>query len=170
MVVVSEARNIMALVTDSWRLRAHQVVMRYTDGDDEWIDVTGSEAAVHVAAVAKGLIARGIVPGESVGIMCRTRYEWTVLDFAIWSAGAIPVPIYDTASPSQIDWITSDAAVRTLFVETAAHAELAKKVASDSESPLLAIEVIDKGAIPALVADGARVSDAELSTLSLIHI
>jgi len=164
MVAVSEARNIMALVTDSWRLRAHQVVMRYTDGDDEWIDVTGSEAAAHVAAVAKGLIARGVTPGESVGIMCRTRYEWTILDFAIWSAGAIPVPIYDTSSPSQIDWITSDAAVRTLFVETESHAEMARKVASDSESPLLAIEVIDKGAIPALVADGARVSDAELAT------
>ncbi len=164
MVVVSEARNIMALVTSSWRLNANAVVMRYTDGDDEWLSVTGAEASAHVAAVAKGLIARGIAPGESVGIMCRTRYEWTILDLAIWSAGAIPVPIYDTSSPSQIDWITSDAAIRTLFVETEAHAAMARNVASDSESPLLAIEVIDKGAIPALVADGARVSDAELTT------
>ncbi|NTV38846.1 MAG: AMP-binding protein [Demequinaceae bacterium] len=166
MVVDSEARNIMALVTASWRLNAHKVVMRHTDADDEWIDVTGAEAAAHVAAVAKGLIARGIAPGESVGIMCRTRYEWAVLDFAIWSAGAIPVPIYDTSSPSQIDWITSDAAVRTVFVETEEHAAMARQVASDSESPLLAIEVIDKGAIAALVADGGRVSDAELATRS----
>lgn len=163
MVAVPEARNIMALVSASWRVHATKVVMRYTDSDDQWIDVTGAEAAAHVAAVAKGLIARGIAPGESVGIMCRTRYEWTVLDLAIWSAGAIPVPIYDTSSPSQIDWITSDAAIRTVFVETEAHAAMARKVASDSESPLTAIEVIDKGAIPALVADGARVSDAELT-------
>ena len=164
MVVSSEARNIVALVTASWSRNANKVVMRYTDGDDEWIDVTGAEAAAHVASVAKGLIARGIDPGESVGIMCRTRYEWTVLDLAIWSAGAIPVPIYDTSSPSQIDWITSDAAVRTLFVETVDHATMARKVAADSESPLLTIEVIDKGAISALVADGARVSDKELAT------
>lgn len=161
---VPQALNVMALATESWRVHANKVVMRYTDSEDEWIDVTGAEVSAHVAAVAKGLIARGIVPGEAVGIMCRTRYEWTVLDFAIWSAGAIPVPIYDTSSPSQIDWITSDAAIRTLFVETTAHAEMARNVASDSESPLLAIEVIDNGAIAALVADGARVSDAELAS------
>jgi len=162
MVEVPEARNVMALVAASWRVNAHKVVIRYTDPDDQWIDVTGVEAAAHVASVAKGLIARGITPGESIGIMCRTRYEWTVLDLAIWSAGAIPVPIYDTSSPSQIDWITSDAAIGTVFVETTAHATMARNVASDSESPITAIEVIDKGAIAALVADGARVSDAEL--------
>lgn len=163
MVEVPEARNIMALVAASWTLHANKVVMRHTDSEDHWIDVTGAEAAAHVAAVAKGLIARGIEPGESVGIMCRTRYEWTILDLAIWSAGAIPVPIYDTSSPSQIDWITSDAAIRTVFVETEAHAEMARTVASDTESPVTAIEVIDKGAIAALVAEGSRVSESELA-------
>ncbi len=157
-------RNIMALVTGSWSLRADKVVMRYTDPDDQWIDVTGEEAQGHVDAVAKGLIARGIGPGDTVGIMCRTRFEWTVLDFAIWSAGAIPVPLYDTSSTSQIDWITSDAAITTLFVETDAHAELARTVASDSESPLTAIEVIDRGAIDALMAEGASVTNAELES------
>ena len=166
MVEVPEAHNVVALISASWRRNAQKVVMRYTDSDDQWIDVTGSEAAAHVASVAKGLIARGILPGESVGIMCRTRYEWTVLDLAIWSAGAIPVPIYDTSSPSQLDWITSDAAIGTVFVETAAHAAMARDVASDSESPLTAIEVIDKGAIAALIADGARVTDRELADRS----
>ncbi|MBC7297856.1 MAG: AMP-binding protein, partial [Demequina sp.] len=118
----------------------------------------------HVDAVAKGLIARGIGLGDTVGIMCRTRFEWTVLDFAIWSAGAIPVPVYDTSSASQIDWITSDANITTLFVETDAHAELARTVASDPESPLTAIEVIDRGAIDSLMAEGAGVSDAELES------
>jgi long-chain acyl-CoA synthetase len=74
MVVVTDARNVMALVSASWSLHANKVVLRYTDSEDEWIDVTGAEAAAHVASVAKGLIARGIAPGESVGIMCRTRY------------------------------------------------------------------------------------------------
>ncbi|WP_291379073.1 long-chain fatty acid--CoA ligase [Demequina sp.] len=158
----SPARNIMELATESWSLRADKVVMRYTDADDQWIDVTGAQARAHVDAVAKGLIARGLGPGDTIGIMCRTRFEWTVLDMAIWSAGAIPVPVYDTSSSSQIDWITSDANIATLFVETDAHAALARKVASDSESPLTAIEVIDRGAIDALMAEGASVSDAEL--------
>ena len=164
MVLVSDARNVMALVSASWHLHADKVVLRYTDSEDQWIDVTGAEASAHVAAVAKGLIARGIAPGESVGIMCRTRYEWTILDLAIWSAGAIPVPIYDTASTSQIDWITSDAAVRTIFVESEQHAAMARKVAADSESPLVAIEVIDKGAIASLISDGTRVSEEELTS------
>lgn len=157
------ARNIMELVTASWSERAGKVVIRFTDADDVWHDVTGAQAMARVDSVAKGLIARGIAEGDTVGIMCRTRYEWTVLDLAIWSAGAIPVPIYDTSSASQIDWITSDAEISTIFVETDGHAELARSVASDSESPLTAIEVIDRGALEALVADGARVSDAELA-------
>ena len=157
------ARNIMEIVTRSWSERAGKVVIRYTDADDNWHDVTGAQAQARVDAVAKGLIARGIGPGDTVGIMSRTRFEWTVLDLAIWSAGAIPVPIYDTSSAAQIDWITSDAAIGTLFVETDAHAELARSVAADTESPLIAIEVIDKGALDALAADGARVTDAELA-------
>lgn len=156
------ARNIMEMVTTSWTDHANDVVIRYTDADDAWIDVTGAQAQHRVDAVAKGLIARGVEPGQTVGIMCRTRYEWTVLDLAIWSAGAVPVPIYDTSSDSQIDWITSDASVSLLFVETDEHAALARKVASDAESPLTNIEVIDHGALDALAADGARVTDAEL--------
>lgn len=157
------ARNIMELVTRSWSERAQTVVIRYTDADDTWHDVTGAQAQARVDAVAKGLIARGVAQGDTVGIMARTRYEWTVLDLAIWSAGAIPVPIYDTSSAAQIDWITSDAAIATVFVETDAHAEMARGVASDPESPLTAIEVIDRGALDALAADGARVTDAELA-------
>jgi len=157
------ARNIMELVTASWEANASKVVARYTDADDSWLDVTGAEFAEHVAAVAKGLIARGIGPGDAVGIMCRTRYEWTVLDFAIWSAGALPVPIYDTSSASQIDWITSDAEVALVFVETQAHAALARSVAADGESPLTTVEVIDDGALEVLAAEGTGVADAVLA-------
>ena len=118
---LTSPRNIMALVTESWSVRADKVVMRHTDPDDKWIDVTGEQAREYVDAVAKGLIARGVGPGDTVGIMCRTRIEWTVLDFAIWSAGAIPVPVYDTSSASQIDWITSDSNITTLFVLSLIH-------------------------------------------------
>ena len=64
----------------------------------------------------------GIEPGDRVAIMCRTRYEWTLLDFAIWAAGAVPVPVYETSSADQVQWILSDARVRMVFVETSAHA------------------------------------------------
>ena len=156
------ARSIVALVDDRWERNASAVVLRYTDADDKWIDVTGAEAAAQVAAVAKGLIAKGVKAGDAVGIMARTRYEWTVLDMAIWAAGALPVPIYDTSSASQVDWITSDANIGLLFVETAAHAELARAVAADSESPLQEIMVIDDGAVDAVAALGTKVSESEL--------
>ncbi len=162
-VTSSYARNIMELVYARWSLDPDKVVARYTDEHDNWIDVTAAEFQSRVEAVAKGLIARGIEPGQAVGIMCRTRFEWSVLDLAIWSTGALPVPIYDTSSASQIDWITSDADIQTIFVETEAHAALAREVASDSESPLTAIEVIDNGALDVLVNDGARVSDETLT-------
>ena len=157
------ARSITALIDDSFERNADKVVMRYTDAHDNWIDVTGAEAAAQVNAVAKGLIAKGVKPGQTVGIMSRTRYEWTVLDLAIWAAGAIPVPIYDTSSASQIDWITSDANISLLFVETAEHATLARKVATDKESPLEEILVIDEGAVEATAGKGATVDDAVLA-------
>lgn len=158
----SDVRNIMEFIHLQWERQPDKVVARYTDAQDTWIDVTATEFKDRVEDVAKGLIARGVQPGQAVGIMCRTRYEWTVLDLAIWSAGALPVPIYDTSSASQIDWITSDAGIGTIFVETEVHAALARQVASDAESPLTAIEVIDNGALEALVADGERIPLATL--------
>jgi long-chain acyl-CoA synthetase len=87
-----------------------------------WEDVTYAEFAAQVAGVAKGLVAGGVQPGDRVGLLARTRYEWTVLDYAIWTAGAVTVPVYETSSPDQIAWILSDSGARALVVETAQHA------------------------------------------------
>ncbi|WP_228379235.1 AMP-dependent synthetase/ligase [Demequina rhizosphaerae] len=154
------APNIVALIAAGWRERADRVVMRYADDQDRWIDVTGAEAQAMVDATAKGLIARGVQPGQSVGIMARTRIEWSILDVAIWTAGALPVPIYDTSSASQIDWITSDADIAVLVVETEAHAALARQVAQDPESPLRDILVIDDGCMDELRDAGAGIPDS----------
>lgn len=156
------AANLAALANAAWERDADKVVMKYTDANDNWIDVTGREVREYVDAVAKGLIAKGVKVGDRVGIMSRTRYEWTVLDFAIWSAGAVPVPIYDTSSKEQIDWIVSDAEVSLLFVETKEHYKLAEKVAR-GESPLKEVLVIEDGALTAVVSGGANVSDEELA-------
>ncbi|WP_182111332.1 MULTISPECIES: long-chain fatty acid--CoA ligase [unclassified Actinotalea] len=132
-----------------------------TTPDGPWIPLSAREFDAEVVAVAKGLVARGIQPGDHVGIMSRTRYEWTLLDFAVWAVGAIPVPLYETSSAEQIVWILTDADVRLLVVETAA---LAATVAGvrDQAPTLEDVLVIDDGAIGALTEAGAGTPDAEI--------
>ena len=154
--------SIIAMVSAAWTKHAARVVLRHPDADDNWIDVTGAQAQAHVNSVAKGLIASGVAAGDRVAILSRTRYEWTVLDFAIMSAGAIPVPIYDTAAAGQIDWVTSDADVKLVFAETHEHADRVRSVANDEESPVTTIMTIDNGALDDLVAAGSVIPDETL--------
>jgi long-chain acyl-CoA synthetase len=93
-----------------------------------WQPVTAREVEEEVRATAKGLIASGVQIGDRVAIMARTRYEWTILDFATWFAGAVVVPIYDTSSAEQIDWILNDSHSVAIIVETPALADLVKTV------------------------------------------
>ena len=86
-------------------------------------EVTSAQFRDEVVTVAKGLIAAGIEPGDRVGLMSRTRYEWSLVDYAIWAAGAVTVPIYETSSPEQLDWILSDSGAVACFVETPKHLE-----------------------------------------------
>ncbi len=155
-------QNILALISAAWTTHAHKVVLRHPDADENWIDVTGAQAQAHVNGVAKGLIASGVEPGDRVAIISRTRYEWTVLDFAIMSAGAVPVPIYDTSAESQIDWITSDADVSLVVAESPELADRVRNVARDHESPVTTVLVIDDGALDDLVAAGAAIPDETL--------
>ena len=101
----------------------HAVVMRRRNGDGRWDDVTAAQFRDEVAALAKGLVAAGIEPGDRVALMSRTRYEWTLIDYAIWAAGGVTVPVYETSSAEQVEWILSDSGARAAFAETARHAE-----------------------------------------------
>jgi long-chain acyl-CoA synthetase len=92
--------------------------------DGSWVDVTAREFAAHVLAVAKGLIASGLRPGDRVALVSKTRYEWSLFDFAIWAAGCVTVPVYETSSTDQVAWILSDSGARAVVVETTAHREL----------------------------------------------
>ena len=126
-----------------------------------WHTVSAREFDRQVRDVARGFVARGVAPGDRVGIMSRTRYEWTLLDWALWSAGAVPVPVYETSSAEQVHWILTDAAVTLLVVETAEHAATVAEVRP--EAPLLQdVLVLDDGAVDRLVADGHDVPDAEI--------
>ncbi|MCL2455309.1 MAG: long-chain fatty acid--CoA ligase [Micrococcales bacterium] len=130
-----------------------------------WLPVTRQEFADEVTAVAKGLVAAGIDPGDRVAIMCRTRYEWTLLDFAIWAAGGVGVPIYETSSAEQVRWICADAGVRVVVAETAAHAATVAEVHDDLPG-LNEVLVIDEDAVGTLAERGAQVTDEEIARRS----
>jgi long-chain acyl-CoA synthetase len=89
-----------------------------------WSDVTASQFKDEVVAVAKGLVAAGIEAGDRVALMSHTRYEWTLIDYAIWTAGAVTVPVYETSSAEQAEWILSDSGARACFVETASYGDI----------------------------------------------
>ncbi len=89
--------------------------------DGRWVDVTAREFHRQVIALAKGFVAAGIEPGEKVGFLCVTRYEWTLVDFALFYAGAVMVPIYETSSPAQIQWDLADSGATAIIVESAQH-------------------------------------------------
>jgi long-chain acyl-CoA synthetase len=130
--------------------------------DERWSDVTAKEFATEVRAVAAGLVASGVRAGDRVALMSRTRYEWTLCDYAIWTAGAVTVPIYETSSAEQVQWNLSDSGAVAIVLETAAHAALLDGVRR--ELPELAhVFQLDAGGIDQLVAAGREVPEPELA-------
>ena len=121
------AGNLTNLVAERAWFEPERITMSRPLGDG-WQSLTAREVEQEIRATAKGLIAAGIQIGDRVAIMARTRYEWTVLDFAIWYAGGCVVPIYETSSAEQVDWILNDSGSVGLIVETPAHKELVTPV------------------------------------------
>ncbi|WP_447036912.1 AMP-dependent synthetase/ligase [Streptomyces sp. DSM 118878] len=148
-------------LTDIVRRNASQhpdvaVIGRKVDG--RWQDVDAKTFLAEVRATAKGLIASGVRPGDRVGLMSRTRYEWTLLDFAIWSAGAVTVPVYETSSAEQIQWILGDSGAVACVVELDAHAATVESVRAGLPA-LDHVWQIDSGGIEELWRAGAEVTD-----------
>ncbi|QEU94300.1 AMP-dependent synthetase/ligase [Streptomyces kanamyceticus] len=137
------------------------VVLRRKEGG-QWRPVTATAFAREVTDIAKGLIAAGLEPGGRVALMSRTRYEWTVLDFAIWAAGGQSVPIYATSSAEQIEWIVRDSGTRLLITETAENAATVQGALRDLAEPPT-VRHIDGGAMAELTALGADLSDEEVT-------
>ncbi len=134
--------------------------------DGGWTDVTAAEFAGQVTAAAKGLIASGIKHGDRIALLSRTRYEWTLLDYAIWAAGGSTVPIYDTSSPEQVEWVLSDSGARAVVVETTTHREMVQELVDRLDEPPVVWQIEpaagDAGpaaAIDELSALGAEISD-----------
>ncbi|WP_157109052.1 AMP-dependent synthetase/ligase [Corynebacterium aquilae] len=137
----------------------------------EWVNVTAKEFVDEVFEVAKGLIANGVQQGDRVALLSETRYEWTLLDFAIWAAGAVVVPIYGSSSLSQVQWIIEDSGAVFAVTETRDHTDLMKHLEigadgkpalSGSPSQLRRILEINASAIPTLKFEGREVPTSEV--------
>ncbi len=126
-----------------------------------WADVTARQFLAEVRAVAKGLIAAGVEAGDRVALLSRTRYEWVLIDFAIWSAGAVTVPVYETSSPEQIQWILGDSAATLAIVESPAHEASVESVRAGLPA-LKGIWQVEADAVARLTATGADVPDTVL--------
>lgn len=152
---LSSYRNVTDLLQRREELAPQHAAFDVAVGDGSWRTVSTSAFADEVRAAAKGLIAAGLTPGQSVAIMSATRYEWAVADLAIWFAGGVVVPVYDSSAPGQVAAIVADAQVRIAFSGDArAHAAL-----SDAGVPL--VVELDTG-LTVLAAGGAEVADEQL--------
>lgn len=138
----------------------NQVVFSLPRGD-AWVGVTAAEFLTQVKSVAKGIIANGVQAGDRVAVMSRTRYEWTLVDYAIWYAGCISVPVYETSSAEQVHWILSDSDAVALFCERHTNKAVFDEVAVDLPN-VTRVWVFDDGCIDALVRAGVDISDQEL--------
>ena len=152
------AGNLTNLIAERAWFEPERITMSRPLGDG-WQSVTAREVDEEVRATAKGLIAAGIQIGDRVAIMARTRYEWTILDFAIWYAGAVVVPIYDTSSAEQIDWILNDSSTVGNIVETPALRELVQTV---QPAHTKHVWVMTEDVLTVLRNAGAQVSDEEI--------
>jgi len=124
-----------------------------------WVDVTNAEFLADVRALAKGLMASGVGLGERVAIMSKTRYEWALIDFAIWTAGAVSVPIYETSAAQQVGWIVKDAGCAAVVLETPTHARILAEAQADDLPELHHVWQIDAGGLDELRAAGREITD-----------
>jgi long-chain acyl-CoA synthetase len=154
--------DLTDLVADAAREEPASVLFSRPTGAD-WEDVTASAFLAEVTRLAKGLVAAGVRPGDRVGLMSKTRYDWTLTDVAVWFAGAVTVPIYETSSPEQVSWILGDSGAVGVVVETTAHAATVGSVRTDL-SALRAVWTIEQGGLEELAAGGADVEDAEIES------
>lgn len=155
--------NVTDLLLERVKLSPNHALFERQKPDGSWFRVSAQEFHDDVVSLSKGLIAKGIKPGQAIGIMSRTRYEWILIDFAIWFAGAVSVPIYETSSPAQIEWILSNSDAVAFFTENDALKERFDEVSAKlpNISQVWRIESTD---IADIRKAGESVGDGDLET------
>ncbi|UOQ89436.1 AMP-dependent synthetase/ligase [Agromyces endophyticus] len=153
--------NTTDLLVDRLAATPDSVLFSRPTADGGWSPVTTREFYDQVIALAKGFVAAGIEPGDKIGLMCKTRYEWTLIDFAAWFAGAVLVPVYETSSPAQVRWNLSDSGAIAVILETPDHFARFDEVHPDL--PLIRKSwQIDLGDLDKIAAGGTEVPDDEI--------
>jgi len=153
--------NATDLLVDRVAIDPDAALFALPTADGGWSDVSSGEFLRQVKALAKGFMNAGVQPGDKIGFMCKTRYEWTLVDFAAWFAGAVLVPIYETSSPSQIQYILEDSGARELIVETAEHFSRYDEVAGDLPH-VSRVWQMHLGDLDKLAAEPGSVTDEQL--------
>ncbi|MEV7229074.1 long-chain fatty acid--CoA ligase [Polymorphospora sp. NPDC051019] len=154
-----EAPSAVQFVRPAPVSRAWPARQQVRDGGD--LSVTCEQFRDDVLSIARGFLAAGVRHGDRVALLSRTRYEWTLVDYALWAIGAVTVPIYDTASSDQVAWILSDSAAVGCVVETPAHAEVVAGLRPDLPA-LREVWQIESGDLIALARQGRTVDDAQV--------
>ena len=152
--------NLTNLIAERAWFEPNRITMSRPLGDG-WQPLTAQQVEEEIRATAKGLIAAGINIGDRVAIMARTRYEWTILDFAIWYAGGCVVPIYETSSAEQVDWILNDSGAVAIIVETPTHRELVIPILPSHTQHTW---VMTEDILAQLRTAGAHISDEDVET------
>ena len=158
--------NLTDLVVERLGANPAQVVYAVQDTQDvdnlSWSEVTAFEFLAQVRKLAKGLIATGVKPGDLIAVMSATSYQWALIDQAIWFAGAISVPIYETSSPSQVAHILSDSGAKTIFVAGQAPSRAVERAIEQHELTGIEQFQLTEDGLAALVEAGTEVSDDDV--------
>jgi long-chain acyl-CoA synthetase len=157
---VAPEASLVDAVTEHARRGPDDVVFSRRAGS-KWAPVTAKEFATEVSALAAGLLASGVQAGDRIGLMSKTRYEWTLCDYAIWTAGAVTVPIYETSSAEQVQWNLSDSGAVAVILESAGHASTFESVRGQLPD-VTSVWQIDAGGLEELTAAGRDVAAADL--------
>lgn len=157
---IDSDKNIFSVLEERVERTPDDNLVEYKNAQGEWAAFTAAEFKNKVVALAKGFIARGVMPGDSVSIIAHTCWQWTALDVAIMSIGALTVPVYETNSPAQVKMIFNDANVKMAFAEDDFQRDKIESV-RDQCPDLGDVCVIGLGAIDTIIEYGRAVSDAE---------
>src|SRR6478735_11979171 len=163
LVTTNPDTNVTDLVVRQAAKASNPALFSRLDSAGQWQDIRAKKFLADVSVLAKGLIASGVGAGDRVGIMSRTRYEWALIDFAIWFAGCVSVPIYETSSPSQVAWNLGDSGAVAAFGESDHHEHIIRQAAATEGLEALAhVWQLEGDGLDTVRAAGAAVSDEEL--------
>lgn len=157
LVISAETENITDLLVQRAKKTPQIPLFAREETPGSWTDVSAHAFLEQVQDLARGFIAAGIKPGDAVALMSRTRYEWALIDFALWFAGAVSVPIYETSAPAQIEWVLSDSEAVALIVENKEHQARYETIKAGAPS-VKQVWRLDDDSMFKLVAKGKEVS------------